>query len=146
VLLKILRFLNLKVCVPWPPLLAEYYLLCWFGLIQQQEDQTTHTLEFSVFTSRILATDFNKIVNQNHCNCSTHEVFFPQPNFFLAISSQSSSITISRDSLISSRNIASGRIHRKHRFHRYPNNTSIMVCLFRGKVFTETLPSNERLL
>jgi hypothetical protein len=35
VLLKILRkrFLNHKVCVPWPPLLAEYYLLCWFGLL-----------------------------------------------------------------------------------------------------------------
>lgn len=37
-------------------------------------------------------------------------------------------------------------LHRKRHFHRYPNNTSIIVCLFRGKIFTQTLPNNERLL
>jgi hypothetical protein len=36
---------------------------------------------------------------QSHCNCSTHEVFLSQLNSFLAISSQSSSNAISRDSL-----------------------------------------------
>jgi hypothetical protein len=45
----------------------------------------THTLAFSVFTSRILATD----LQQSHCHCSTHKVFLSQPNSFLAISSQS---------------------------------------------------------
>jgi hypothetical protein len=40
----------------------------------------THTLGFSVFTSRILATDLNTVIIQSHCNCSTHEVFFSQPH------------------------------------------------------------------
>jgi hypothetical protein len=49
----------------------------------------THILVSSVFTSRILATDFNIVVMQVY-DCSTYEVFFAQPNSFLAISSQSS--------------------------------------------------------
>jgi hypothetical protein len=49
----------------------------------------THALGFSVFTSRILVTDFNKRIIPAHCNYSTHDVYFAQPNFFLAISSQS---------------------------------------------------------
>jgi hypothetical protein len=40
----------------------------------------THTLGFSVFTSRILATYLNSLSLR-----ITHEVFFSQPNFFLAI-------------------------------------------------------------
>jgi hypothetical protein len=40
----------------------------------------THGLGFSVFTSRILATD----LSQSHCHCSTH-VFFSQIKFCLAI-------------------------------------------------------------
>jgi hypothetical protein len=39
-------------------------------------------------------------------------------------------IDSSRDSLNSSRYMASGRIHRKHLFHRYPYNASITACLF----------------
>jgi hypothetical protein len=50
-----------------------------------------HTLNFSVFTSRILATD----LPQSHCNF-TYEVFFAPPNSFLAISPQSPSTVISR--------------------------------------------------
>jgi hypothetical protein len=47
---------------------------------------TVHkALGFSVFISRILATD----LEQAQCHCSTHEVLFPQPNSFLDISSQS---------------------------------------------------------
>jgi hypothetical protein len=57
-----------------------------------------HTLQFAVthalaFTSRILATDF---ITVSLLPQITHEVFFSQPNSFLAISSQSSSTTISR--------------------------------------------------
>jgi hypothetical protein len=59
----------------------------------------THTLGFSVFTSRFLSTDFNTvIIYQSHCNCSTHEVFLAQPNSFLAISRQSSLTAVPRDS------------------------------------------------
>jgi hypothetical protein len=53
----------------------------------------TNTLRFSVFTSCILATVFNVVVIPVYCKCSTHEVFFAQPNSFIAISSQSSSTT-----------------------------------------------------
>jgi hypothetical protein len=48
--------------------------------------ESSHELEFSVFTRLILATDF-KIVSL--LLNVTHEVFFAQPNSFLAISSQS---------------------------------------------------------
>jgi hypothetical protein len=41
----------------------------------------THALWFSVFTSRILATD----LWQSHCSFKSHEVFFSQPNSFLVI-------------------------------------------------------------
>jgi hypothetical protein len=41
----------------------------------------THALGFSVFTSRILATD----LKQSHCHFKTHEVFISQSNSFLAI-------------------------------------------------------------
>jgi hypothetical protein len=40
------------------------------------------TLVFSVFISRILATD----LWQSHCHCSTHEVYFSQPNSCFDIS------------------------------------------------------------
>jgi hypothetical protein len=43
--------------------------------------QAIATLGFSVFTNRILVTD----LLQSHCNFKTHEVFFAQPNSFLAI-------------------------------------------------------------
>jgi hypothetical protein len=64
-------------------------------------------LGFTVFTSRILATDFNTViipVTLNHTlqislYYSTHNVFSSQPNSFHAIFSQSSSTTVSRDSL-----------------------------------------------
>jgi hypothetical protein len=36
----------------------------------------THALGFSVFTSRILATDFNSVITPVVLYCSTHEVFF----------------------------------------------------------------------
>lgn len=57
------------------------------------------SLEFSVVTSYILATDFNKYLYKSHCNCSTQEVFFAPPNSFPAISFQSSSTAVSRDTL-----------------------------------------------
>jgi hypothetical protein len=41
----------------------------------------THVLAFTVFTSRILATDLSQSISLQ----ITHEVFFSQPNFFLAI-------------------------------------------------------------
>jgi hypothetical protein len=59
----------------------------------------THTLGFSVFTSHILATDFQHSSYKSHWNCRIHEVFLAQPNSFLAVSSQSSSTAISGDSL-----------------------------------------------
>jgi hypothetical protein len=43
---------------------------------------------FPVFTSHILATDFNTVVI-SVCHCSTHEDFFSQPKSFLAVYSQS---------------------------------------------------------
>jgi hypothetical protein len=91
--------------------------------VQTLQFSVTHTLVFSVFARRILATD----LYQSHCNCSTHKGFFLQPGSFLAISSQSSSTADSRDSRSSSRYIASGRTHRRHRFHRYLNNTSVVA-------------------
>jgi hypothetical protein len=45
----------------------------------------THALRFSVFTSRILATD----LSQCHCNFKTHMSLLSQSNFFLVISSPS---------------------------------------------------------
>jgi hypothetical protein len=42
----------------------------------------THALGFSVFTSRILVTDYNTVSLSLQI---THEVFFPQPNSLLAI-------------------------------------------------------------
>jgi hypothetical protein len=57
----------------------------------------THALGFSVFTCRILATDFHTVaIPEFHCNCSTYEVFFAHSNSFLVISSQSPSTAISR--------------------------------------------------
>jgi hypothetical protein len=53
----------------------------------------THALGFSVFNSRILATDFITVSLSLQI---THEVFFAPPNSFLAISSQSPSTSISR--------------------------------------------------
>jgi hypothetical protein len=45
----------------------------------------THALGFSLFTSRVLATDFAQELYQFHCKCSTHEVFVSQPINFLPL-------------------------------------------------------------
>jgi hypothetical protein len=94
----------------------------------------THTLVFSVFTSCILATD----LWQSDCHCSTHEVFFSQPDSFLVVSSQSfdcglqglsrfwtncSLGTPELDSLFSTELFFITTLHgpnRKHRFQQYP--------------------------
>jgi hypothetical protein len=52
----------------------------------------THALGFSVFTSRILATD----LSQSHCNFKSHMKSSCQSNSFLANSSQSPSTAIFR--------------------------------------------------
>jgi hypothetical protein len=125
----------------------------------------THTLDFSVFTSRILATE-------SHCNCSKHEVFYSQPQSYNSTTSQLPSL-LNHLRLPSQglpqlwfqltwdpRYIASGRPQWKTPF---PNSSSIVieVCLLRrcmetlqffcccvrvhsrGYPFTEPLPSNE---
>jgi hypothetical protein len=94
----------------------------------------THTLVFSVFTSRILATD----LYQSHCNYRTHEVFFSQPHCcnsteLVAISSQSSS----RDSLnyyfswpgilVIWRRVGSNK---KHRFYRYRSTILRLLLVY----------------
>jgi hypothetical protein len=96
----------------------------------------THALLFSVFTSRNLATDFNTVIIPV-CHCSTHKVFFAQPNSFLAISSQSFNCHLNRLSQFlfqlawNPRYIASGRIQQKTPFPSLQlNNTSTVVCLF----------------
>jgi hypothetical protein len=65
------------------------------SLICTLHSSLLHTLGFSVFTSHIQAMD----LWQSHCKYSPHEVFFAQPNSFLAISFQSSLTAISRGSL-----------------------------------------------
>jgi hypothetical protein len=106
-----------------------------------------HTLESSVFTSRILATDS---VTAAHC-----EVFFARPNSFLAIILASPSTADSLNSLLQlptpeldwililaawdPRYIASGRTHRKHCF--------LYCCILIHcctDVFTAPLRSNAR--
>jgi hypothetical protein len=79
-----------------------------------------------------LVVPWQQIYNSLTVTAAHYEVFFPQPNSFLAISSQSSSTADSRDSLNSSHYIASGRIHRKHRSFSYNR--------FHGNVFAS--PSN----
>jgi hypothetical protein len=58
----------------------------------------THALGFSVFTSRILATDFITVSLSLQI---THEVFFSQSTSLLTISSQSSSTADSLSSISS---------------------------------------------
>jgi hypothetical protein len=43
----------------------------------------THTIGFSVFSSSILATDFNTVMIQSHCNYRTYEVFKSRAKYFL---------------------------------------------------------------
>jgi hypothetical protein len=84
------------------------------------------TLQFTVTrkgSQSSLVVSWQRISTLFHCHCTTNEVYFAQPNFFLAISSHSSStvISLSRDFLSSSRYVASGRTHRKHRSVSYAN-------------------------
>jgi hypothetical protein len=79
-------------------------------------------------------------LHQSHCNCSTHEVFFVQPNSFLAFSSQSSPTATSRGSVNSISHSSEilviwprGGPHRKH--------TVAWIRLF-GNVFIELFHSN----
>jgi hypothetical protein len=57
----------------------------------------THTLGFSVFNSRILATDFNTVIITRKVFSSPAD--FQIPTELVIISSQSSSNAVSRDSL-----------------------------------------------
>jgi hypothetical protein len=57
-------------------------LQCYCWSIHTSQFTVTHALGFSVFTSRNLATDFITVSLSFHI---THEVFFSQPNSFLAI-------------------------------------------------------------
>jgi hypothetical protein len=103
----------------------------------------THTdwypQSITVSITRFLVTDFNtgtktsslKYASKILRCYNTHKVFSSQPDFQLStdlLTSQSSSTAASRDSLSSSRYIASGRHQRKTPF---PNNSSVVteVCL-----------------
>jgi hypothetical protein len=114
----------------------------------------THTLGFSVFTSRILATD----LYQFHCNYNTYKVFKSNDNvqlirfylfsiifncrlkrllqFWFQLTWDPRYIASGRSQrkhcfhrAWDRRYVASGRSQRKHCFHRYPNNTSVVACL-----------------
>jgi hypothetical protein len=113
----------------------------------------THTLWFSVFTSRTLATGFNTVI-------ITRKVFFSQDDFqisteLVSISSQSSSTAVSKDSLNSN---SAGLGSSLYRLGSAPTENTVSdviaqqyfdCCLrisCRGNLFTASLPSNERLL
>jgi hypothetical protein len=113
---------------------SELQLITALSLIYTLYRSPLHTIVLSDFTSLILATD----LYQSHCHCSKHKVFFSEPNSFLAISSHSFSTADSRDSLSSSRCMASGRPQQKTPF---PNNSSIVIeaCLPRRCIETTVL-------
>jgi hypothetical protein len=124
----------------------------------------THALEFLVFTSRILATDFHTVVI-SVCHCSTHEVFFAQSNSLLAISSQSTSTVLSRTLPSSNSSCVKSSLYsleadpqktplplllRRRVYSTTAYQQKFFDCCLRircrGNVFTEHLPSNGRLL
>jgi hypothetical protein len=76
---------------------SEIHVITMLSLLYSLQFNVTHTLGFSVFTSRFLATDIKQVI-------ITRKVFFSQADFqisyeLIAISSQSSSTAVSRDSL-----------------------------------------------
>jgi hypothetical protein len=81
----------------------------------------TQALEFSGFTSRVLATD----LQSSHCHSSTHEVFFPESNSFLAISSQ---LPPTADSVNSISPLPSSYPYRLA--SRNSTNSNDLLCLF----------------
>jgi hypothetical protein len=125
-------------------------------LIYTLQLTVTHALGFSVFTGCILPTDFNTVITP----IITYEVFSSQADFqisteLVAISSQSYLPATQRNSL----NYHSAGLRSSlYTLGADPteNTVSIVIaqqylncCLFipcRGNLFTESLPSNERLL
>jgi hypothetical protein len=72
----------------------------WYSAIADlhtSEFTVTHTLGFSVFTSRILATDFNTVIIT--CKVFSSQAEFQVSTELVAFLSQSSSTAASRDSL-----------------------------------------------
>jgi hypothetical protein len=113
----------------------------------------TYTLVFLVFTSRIVATD----LQQFHCHCVTHEVFFALSNSFLATSQPFDShlkrlpqfqLLLGSQALI----LAGWRLETqtifvlfitpRHGPHRKYSSSIVMWIRFRGKVFTQLFQSN----
>jgi hypothetical protein len=103
---------------------------------------------------------------QYHCNCNTHEVFFAQPNYFLLnhlrVPSQETP-SILFQLAWDSRYIAWGRLQQKNLFcqqflfcyrdvftsplHRIETTVLLLFLVYSlPRVFTESLPSSERLL
>jgi hypothetical protein len=133
----------------------------------------THARGFSVFTSRILATD----LLQSHCNLKSHMNSPLQFNSFIVISFQLPSTAISRTLLnsipllpssypgrLASRNSTnssqlnySARTTQKTQrlycwegvfaapLHGNGSYSTVFVIRCRGNLFTEPLPSNKRL-
>jgi hypothetical protein len=120
---------------------SEVHVITPLSLISTLQFTVTHTLGFSIFTRRILATDFNTVIipfSLNHTlqislHYSAHKVFSSQLNFFLAISSQLSSTAVSKDFFnsisagLDPRYRASGRPQQKTPF---PNNLNIVAYVF----------------
>jgi hypothetical protein len=67
---------------------SELQLITALSLIYTLFISPSHTHYGSVFTGRILATDFNTVVITSLTVTTTHDVFFSQPDSFRAISSQ----------------------------------------------------------
>jgi hypothetical protein len=110
----------------------------------------THVVGFSVFTSRILATDFITISLSHQI---TYEVFFSQPNSLLAISSQSSSTadSLSCISRCSQAHILAGwrletqlsLLNWNHLYNHFASTTQKLQPLYCWEgVFTAPLHSN----
>jgi hypothetical protein len=121
-------------------------------------------LWFSVFISRILATDFNTVINisliELHTPNTTRKIFSSQADFqisteLVAISSQSFSTAVSRDSL-NYHSAGLGSLLYCLGSDPTENIDSIVIvqqyldyCFFvrcRGNVFTESLHINNILL
>jgi hypothetical protein len=131
------------------------------------EFTVTHTLEFSVFTSHILVTDFNTVVilvshmkSCCHCSANSHTpktrhnsiLLFPSPHPG-RLASRNSTNSSQLNSLYNH----FARAEQKHNFRQYPYyyvfidpflKNWFFCCRvpirLRKNVFTEPLPSNMR--